>query len=477
MTAASELMTRVDTAWLRMDSRRNLMMINGVWLLRPALAYEALRERLQTKLLGCYPRFRQRVERQALLAYWVEDQDFRIERHLLSEQLPRRRGQSERAALQAFAGELASQPLDPAHPLWQMHLIEHYEGDGSAVIVRLHHCIADGIALNAVLMSIMDGGIDLRPPEARPAPPLSDAEWLDKALLRPATELAVKGIGLWGDGMAKALGYLAHPQQALGDSAELLGQGAQLLRDAGALALLPDDSKTLLKGSLSGAKRVAWCEPLPLPAVKAAAKAMNCSVNDVLLCCVAGAFGSWLRERGEDPGGKQIRAMVPVNLRPLEQARRLGNYFGLVPLVLPIGSANPVERLYEVRARMRDLKRNFQPLLAYGLLTISGLLTRPLQKALAQVFLRKTTAVMSNVKGPTRPVRICGSTLRQSIFWVPASGNVGLGVSVISYAGGVQFGLIADTLRCPDPQAVAERFGPEFEALLKLTRALPQASV
>ena len=96
-----------------------------------------------------------------MLSYWVDDDDFDIERHVVREKLVRRRGQSERDALQARASELAATPLDHAHPLWQMHVFEHYE-DGSAVIMRIHHCIADGIALNAVLMSVVDGGIDLR---------------------------------------------------------------------------------------------------------------------------------------------------------------------------------------------------------------------------------------------------------------------------------------------------------------------------
>jgi NRPS condensation-like uncharacterized protein len=115
---------------------------------------------------------------------------------------------------------------------------------------------------------------------------------------------------------------------------------------------MPDDSPTMLKGKPIGKKKVAWGEPLPLDQVKAIGKALNCSVNDVLLACVAGAIGEYLREHGDDPDGKEIRAMVPVNLRPLEKAYQLGNRFGLVPLVLPIGIANPIERVYAVRRRM-----------------------------------------------------------------------------------------------------------------------------
>jgi WS/DGAT/MGAT family acyltransferase len=468
-TSAPERLSIVDTAWLRMDSPRNLMMIVGVWLLRPALDHDALCRRLRSRLL-VYPRFRQKVVRDALSAHWVDDADFDLHRHVQREALVRRPGQGEGDALKVRAAELAIEPLDPAHPLWQMHLIEQHEG-GSAVIVRIHHCIADGIALNEVLLSLVDGGA--RPDALRERVPAEDGPGLAEAVLGPVTEWTVKGIGLYGDGLAKAIDYLAHPLQPLDDATELARAGARLLGDVATLALMPDDSPTPLKGRLAGVKRVAWCEPLPFDEVKAVGKALGCSINDVLLSCVAGAIGDYLRGRDDDPAGKEIRAMVPVNLRPPDQAWQLGNRFGLVGLVLPIGIHNPVERVYAVRQRMHELKGSTQPLLAYGLLAVSGALTESLQHALSDVFLRKTTAVMTNVPGPRERLRICGSALRQSIFWVPSSGDVGVGVSINSYAGGVQFGLITDRDRCPDPEHIIERFAPQFESLLWLTMMLP----
>ena len=165
--------------------------------------------------------------------------------------------------------------------------------------------------------------------------------------------------------------------------------------------------------------------------------------------------------------------MVPVNLRPLDQAWQLGNKFGLAPLVLPIGIQNPIERVYAVRQRMNELKGSYQPLLAFAVLAIAGLMIKPVQDAILNLFAKKTTAVMTNVPGPAQPLKFCGSTIRQTMFWVPASGHVGVGVSVLSYAGGVQFGLITDSKLCPDPQAIIERFQPEFDKLLLVTLMLP----
>jgi diacylglycerol O-acyltransferase / wax synthase len=470
MPAAPERMSRVDTAWLRMDNSVNLMMIVGVWMLTPAITLEALRERIGDKLVK-YDRFRQRVVQDTMGANWVEDEDFDVANHVVPELLDREPGESERHALQRLCGRLATTPLDHGRPLWQFHFVEHYEG-GSALVARIHHCIGDGIALISVMLSITDGGSD--PPKRRrrePAP--AGPESIAASLLEPLTEITVKAIGLYGQGVARGIDMLANPTQPVSGSVDLARAGVQVLSDAAALALMADDSPTALKGPLSGHKVVAWGEPLPLDEVKAVCKALGCSVNDVLLACATGAIGRWLATRGEAVEGKEIRAMVPVNLRPLDKAWQLGNRFGLAPLVLPIGIANPIERVYAVRRRMNELKGSYQPLLAFGVLAAAGLFIKPVQDLITGLFAKKTTAVMTNVPGPAQPLKFCGATLRQNMFWVPASGDIGVGVSILSYGGGVQFGLITDHARCPEPQEVIDQFQPEFDRVTTLALMLP----
>ena len=114
-------------------------------------------------------------------------------------------------------------------------------------------------------------------------------------------------------------------------------------------------------------------------------------------------------------------------------------------------------------------------LVAVIALSLSGLLVKPAQDAVLGLFAKKTTAVMTNVPGPSKALRFCGSTLRQNLFWVPASGDVGVGLSILSYAGGVQFALITDRALCPDPQRIIDRFADEFEQLLYTTLMLPWA--
>ncbi|WP_341908028.1 wax ester/triacylglycerol synthase family O-acyltransferase [Polaromonas sp. YR568] len=478
---SGERMSKVDTAWLRMDSAANLMMIVGVWQLAPGVSHAAVCERIENSLLK-YDRFRQRVMEDAAGATWVTDRKFDLAHHIVPITLPP--ADNQEPALQARVAELAMQPLDRRRPLWQIHLIEDYTGPdgvkGSALIVRIHHCIADGIALISVTMSLVDGGTP--PPERRRKAGLNEApeDWITDTLLKPFTDITVKALGAVGESAARSLGMLGDPERlqrgmekGLGRSVDATKVLLQLLSDSAALALMPDDSKTRLKGQPAGIKKVAWCQPIPLDEVKAVGKALNCSVNDVLLSCVAGALGEYLQSMGDDVTGQEIRAMVPVNLRPLDQAHKLGNRFGLVPLVLPIGVANPIERVYEVRRRMMALKGSYQPLLAFSLLAVAGLLIKPAQDMMLNLFAKKTTAVMTNVPGPREKLKFCGSTLEQSLFWVPQSGDVGLGVSILSYGGGVQFGVITDTALCPEPQRIIDEFVPEFAKLSIVTLMLP----
>ena len=482
---SGERMTKVDTAWLRMDCDANLMMIMGVWQLAPGVKHAAVCERIENSLLK-YNRFKQRVMEDAAGATWVNDRKFDLANHVVLETLPRAaRGGHQQEALQDRVAALATQRLDPNRPLWQIHLIEDYLGPdgvkGSAMVVRIHHCIADGIALISVTMSMVDGGAP--PPERRKKETVvnSAEDWIADTLLKPFTDITVKALGAVGEGAARSLGMLGDPkkgmekgvEKGLSGSIDMAKVMLQVLKDSAALALMPNDSPTRLKGKPGGSKKVAWCQPIPLDEVKAVGKALNCSINDVLLSCVAGALGEYLKSHGDDVAGQEIRAMVPVNLRPLDQAYKLGNRFGLVPLVLPIGVANPIERVYEVRRRMAALKGSYQPLLAFSLLAVAGLLIKPAQDMMLNIFAKKTTAVMTNVPGPRDKLKFCGSTLEQSMFWVPQSGDVGLGVSILSYGGGVQFGVITDSLLCPEPQRIIDEFVPEFAKLSLVTLMLP----
>jgi diacylglycerol O-acyltransferase / wax synthase len=291
--------------------------------------------------------------------------------------------------------------------------------------------------------------------------------------LKPLTRGTIKAINITGKAVSRSMQTIAAPDLLT----EFAGMGSQVIKDVTALAMMPNDSLTSLKGKPGRKKAVAWNQPLPLDEVKLVGKVLNCSINDVLLSCVSGAIRSYLKSQGEAVDGVEIRAMVPVNLRPLKDALQLGNKFGLVPLTLPVGIENPLERLLEVKRRMGELKTGYQALLAFAILGVVGSLPKLIQDQVLALFGHKSTAVMTNVPGPAQPIKMAGVTLSRLMFWVPQSGDIGMGVSILTYAGGVQFGLITDTVLCPHPQKIIDRFGPEFEKLMLTVMMMPREAV
>ena len=461
-----EPMSGVDLAWLRMERATNPMTIVGVLILSGRVRRGELRALVQERLLR-FERFRQLPVHDALGTHWQSDPHFSLETHVRPLKLPPRAGQ---AQLEAAASKLASTQLDPRHPLWQLHLIERYR-KGSAVIARFHHCYADGIALMRVLLSLTDPTPSAAPASAaNPSHATAgDSQAGLLALLAPLTNLAGSALAVMqrasqsaADLMGASLRTLAHPDQA----ATLARQIAAASRELADIALLPEDPATPLKGRLGVHKQMAWGDPLPLLEVKTVAAAFGCTINDVLLATAAGALGSHLRRGGADIDGVVIRALVPVNLRTIEEQPQLGNEFGLVFASLPIGERNPLARLYAVHNDMEKLKHSSQAIVALWLLTAMGLLPGMVEDRAIELFTSKASVVISNVPGPREPLYLAGARIEQQFFWVPQAGSVAVGISLLTYDGRVHFGFAADRNLIPAPREVARCFAEEFEKLL-----------
>ncbi|WP_045727277.1 wax ester/triacylglycerol synthase family O-acyltransferase [Xanthomonas sp. GPE 39] len=450
-----EPMSRVDTAWLRMDRPTNPMMITGVLMLDEPLTLDRLKQLVRKRFLA-FARFMQKPVETTTGAYWQRDDDFDLDWHVRLSALP---GRGQKKALERFVGQMASTPLDKTKPLWQFHLIERYEG-GSALVVRIHHCYADGIALVQVLLSLTD---TQRVPEP--------SAQLGRAWLKDDGKDVVRRVGAM-DRYLRLGGRMLDKGRAMAQDPNLptilAREGGLIGRELVNALLLSDDPPTLLRGRLGVSKRVAWAAPLDLSEVKAVGRACDCTVNDVLMATMAGALRDYMLERGERLEGVTLRATVPVNLRPLEHARKLGNHFGLVFLDLPVGQANPVRRLQCVAASMQQLKQSRQAMVVFGLLAAVGMAPAGLQSAALDLFSRKATTVATNVPGPQQPLYLAGSRVREMMFWVPQTGSIGVGVSIMSYNHRVHFGLIGDARLIPDPDAVMRRVAAEFEKLLYL---------
>lgn len=459
--ARRERMSGVDTAWLRMDRPSNLMMIVAVLVFDRRPDFRRLKRTLGARL-STYRRFRQKAILDATGGWWEDDPAYDLDRHVSRARLAGARGTVE---LRQLVARLAERPLDHRRPLWQFTLVENY-GEGAALIARIHHCIADGIALVGVMLSLTDAApkAPIGPTPRRPRLPADEehAAGALEHLVEPVAGALKGAMRLSSGALEKYLEVLRDPAQVI----DYARAAAQVTGDVAALVTMADDSPTRFKGRPRRRKRVAWSEPLPLEEVKAVGKALECSVNDVLLASVAGSLGAYLAARGDTISGVEIRAMVPVNLRPPGSEHQLGNRFGLVPLVLPVGIANPFERVYAVRARMETLKGSYVAPLSLALLELMGMLPRPIQQEVLDLLADKATAVMTNVPGPQQPLYLAGRRLEEIMFWVPQSGNIGMGVSILSYNGGVQFGLITDAKLVPDPEKIIARFRAEFDKLL-----------
>jgi WS/DGAT/MGAT family acyltransferase len=378
-----------------------------------------------------------------------DDLEFDVDQHLHRLALP---APGDRAALEELVSDLITPPLDPTRPLWHVYLIDGF-GDGCALLFRIHHCIADGIALARVMLSLTDDE-----PDAGIAPPAAPAH-----ARPPGAGLVSTGRRLLGAAAHEGMESLVHPAHA----ASLVATAA---RDAGTLAKLVtarSDSRTVLNAPLHGTRRVAWSKPFRLDRVRRAGRRSSATINDVLVTALTGALHHHLEER--DSVVDELHVMVPFNLRPLDQPlpRELGNDFGLILLTLPVGIADAGERLREVKMRMDAIKSSHEGPIAYGMLSAIGMTPPALEDRLIGFFSDKASAVVTNVPGPRSEVYFAGSPVRGVLVWAPCSGSIGMTVSIFSYAGKVTVGFMTDTGLVPDPQPLVKAFDAELRALCR----------
>jgi len=405
-----------DTAWLHMDDAENPMVVSSLVELGGTLDVARLDAIVRER--GLPPRLRSRVMEGAFgpprLAI---DESFDLERHLVHVDIA-----PGEEALRAFIGREVSHSLPRDRPLWRTVVVDR-PGAPTAILFRVHHALADGFALLGQLLSICD---------ERDAAPV------------PGTH------GARGAGLARQTAAAAR------------------------LVALRPDPRTTLKHELGLEKNVAWSRPIALDDVKRVARATGTTVNDVLVAAVAGAVGRHLRDEGE--AAREVRAMVPVNLRR-EPPSTLGNRFGLVILALPVGAMDPRERLREVKRRMDRLKSTPEALVARGLLDVLGWLPLPLERLGASFFGKKASLVLTNVPGPRAVLHLGGVPIERIVFWVPQAARLGLGVSIFSYAGAVTMGVIADANVVKDPARIIDALHDEVDALQTRARSSAQAPI
>jgi WS/DGAT/MGAT family acyltransferase len=445
-------MPAADAAWLHMDRPTNPMVVNSLVVLGEVPDREAVVAILRERLVERFHRFRQRVvDPLGRRPAFEDDPNFDLENHLHWRALP---PPGDRGALEELIGDLVTAPLDPTRPLWHAYLIEGYEG-GAAVLWRIHHCIADGIALSRVLLSTTD---DAEPGGAI-APAQGERGTLGRLASVPA-EAVSAAAGLGRAAVHEGMESLAHPQHLR----ELAGIARRDVATTAKLVGSPADAPSALRAPLTGRRRVAWSTPLALAEIKEAGHRRAVTINDLLVAALAAGLHEVLEGTGLP---EEIHTMVPFNLRALDDPvpAELGNDFALILLELPVGDLAPAERLREVSSRMEKIKDSHEAPIAYGIVGGIGLTPPWLEDRLIGFFSDKASLVVTNVPGPCRQLHFSGAPVKRILVWAPCSGTLGLTVSIFSYAGEVTAGFMADTAVLADPGRLARAYERELAQL------------
>jgi WS/DGAT/MGAT family acyltransferase len=462
---AAHPMAPVDAAWYHIDGPVNFAMVTGILLTREALDFEKVKA-VYRRRLARFDRFCQRVVETGFpiaTPHWEEIPDFDIGQQLHHIALPE---PCDRAALVELVSELAGTPLDRERPLWQVHVVDNVNG-GSALIMRIHHCLADGTAAMAVCRELFDTTADGRartePPRRRSRRASGPREPLFVPALAALEETARDAVAA----AEATLDAVRHPQRLIDAAAHIAGGAGMLLAE---LLKAPDPASPL-KGEFRLEKRVAWSEPVALRDVKTIGAPSGAKINDVLVAGMTGALRAYLRKRGVDVNHVTLRAMVPVDLRPPGQGIALGNDFGLVILDLPVSERQAFARLRRTKERMDALKRSPEPVAILALFNLFGRVPKAVEDFAVDLFGSKASVVMTNVAGPAEALYVAGVPIERFMFWVPHPGRqLGMGISILSYKGRATLAVIADAHLVPDPEAITAGFHREFARMLKTVR-------
>src|SRR6478609_208446 len=441
-------MGSADVLWLNMDRPTNLMVIVSVVLLESVPDWDRVLDLMRTRILEPYPVFSQRPvrPRRTLGRYrWEDDPDFDLARHVRRATLSGKGTAAEAdAELQAYIEEHLPHPFDRSRPLWEVHLVDGH-GSGAALVFRIHHALADGIALTRVLLGLTE-----------------DAAGVPGDLVGPSAKTDLPTMPLGSDASSGAVGSGIRLVLATARS------GWDHLRDKGARATVTDAAGLTLRtgqvvsdlllttnpasavGGVPGQrKRLVWTQPLPLPGLKQVGRLGRAPVDLV--------------------------TMVPVNVRPLDEPlpRELGNRFALVFLRFPSRDATPLGRLALSKARMDWLKASPEAALTFALISTIGRFPAALERRIVDFFADKAIGVTTNVAGPKDVRHLAGVPVTGVLGWVPGSGRHTVGFCIITYDDAVRIGIMADESVVPDPEALLTALEDEVALLVRIGAAGP----
>jgi diacylglycerol O-acyltransferase / wax synthase len=457
MSARAKRMTSLDAAFYHLEKTGQLLHVAGVYTVEGALDFERLRADIAARL-HLIPRYTERVVPVPLnLAHptWEPDPGFDIRRHVMRHQL---KAPGDDAQLVSLASRLFAQPLDRSIPLWELHQIDGYHGDRTAIFAKVHHCMIDGVSgvqLLGVLFDPSPNPAPVPPPEhAAQAPPLpSPLVQLTRAIAENVSG-TVANVRSLAQRVRKPSRFLAELSEAADAAGELLGVAFQ------------SPPPTPFNGHVSTLRRVVWTT-FGLNTVKAVKNRLGGTVNDVVLATISAALRRYLESKGLNPDRTELRAMLPVNLRRPDEHLHLGNRVSMLMAPLPVGIFDPLERYRQVRTATAQLKERGQASRWTRLLELVEMLPAPLQAPIGrfQLTAAPINTVCTNIPGPPVSLYVQGKRLETLAPIVPLAQGVGLAFAILSYADSLTIGITADPALVPDVDGLCGLLQDGFEEL------------
>jgi len=416
--------------------------------------------------LHLLPRLRQRLAFPPLrfgTPFWIDDRGFDLANHVRRTTLP---PPGDDAQFHELVGEVLSPPLDRSRPLWELVLVEGFEEHRFAIVYKTHHALADGF-------SAVDIGTLLFDVEPKSEPVREEAPWDPHEPPSGGALVARAVAGVWATArrMARGLRNAARrPERARKRAADGLAGLWEVTRN-----LARPAPKVPLNVEIGAARSFSWAG-FVLDDFKLIKNALGVTVNDVILAATAGALRRWLHDREISTEGMELKALVPVSIRTENEQGELGNRLTAMRGPLPVGVADPVERLRIVHEAMEELKSSKQPLGAEAIWGLNDwfrdfappLLLAP--TASINFSTRLFNLLVTNFPGPQIPIYVLGRELAGVYPVGFLARRHALAIASISYNGQVNFGILADRASMPDAERISSYLGEAVEELLAAAR-------
>jgi diacylglycerol O-acyltransferase len=460
-------LSSVDTSFLTNESSSSHMHVGAIMIFEgPAPSYDDLLDHVRGRA-DAVPRFRQKLAyppAQTGRPFWIDDSNFNLEYHLRHSALPAPGSEEQ---LRRMAARVFSQQLDRSKPLWELWLIQGLTRNRFALVTKTHHAVVDGVSGVDIATVLFDLN-----PVPEPADP--DRTWAPEPEPSAATLLA-KGVEDLVRTPVRAVRRLERVVEHPDSAVRQVRDAVEAVSEVGWNFANPAP-KVPLNVEIGSHRRFVWVRS-DLDHLKRVKNVFGGTVNDVVLAVVAGALRDWLRGRGIRTQGLELRAQVPVSIRGQDEHGQLGNRLAVMRAPLPVYIDDPVRRLETVTRAMQGLKQSKQALGAEVISRFNDFAPPTLlaQAARINFSTRLFNLTVTNVPGPQVPLYVLGRELEDAfpVGFLPP--NQALFVAIMSYNGGVNFGLLADYDAMDDVDVVAQGIEAAIAELVAAAEAVEAA--